>query len=151
MSKFADNCFISTRTDDADNISVLILKDDKHVELNLMTFSMLMRKFDAITTAAKYVREHFYTKYKCHIGHGYYVRVDNTGCCVDIRRFCKSSAGDIVPTHDAVSLSFAEWEAMHDVVPSLDLPAIEHCSDSHANQLSFLWCFECNPFDCCNY
>jgi len=91
-------------------------------------------------TFSRDVCDQLFTKYEYHIAHGFYIRVNNTASCVDIRRFCRSSSGVIQPTHDAVSLTFTEFEALRVIVPNLNLPNIEHCSDLHADQLSFLSC-----------
>jgi len=151
MTTFAENCFVYTSTDDDGSINIFILKDGKHVVLNPMTFSMLVRKSEQIAAVVKCVRQNVYTRYKCHIGRAFYLRIDNIGCCVDIRRYYKSSGGVVLPTHDAVSLTFEEWEALRGVIPNLNLPSVEHCSDQHANQMTFLACSQCNPFDYCNY
>jgi len=151
MIDFGENCVIDKCTDEYGEITVIILKGDKHVVLPLMTFIMFTRKFGEISAFSKDVCEQIFTEYEYHVGHGFYIRVSNTASCVDIRRFCRSSSGVIRPTHDAVSLSYTEFEALRVTVPNLELPNIEHCSDLHANQLSFLGCSQCNPFDYRNY
>jgi hypothetical protein len=151
MTSFGENCLIDSRTDDDGETTVIILKGDKHVTLSLMTFVMLRSKFDVIGEFVDDLRDQFYTKYKDHIGRGFYVTVDNSAYCVDIRRFWRSSNDDIQPTNDAVSLTPEDFDALRLVVLQFNLPNIEHCSDTHYNQLSFLCCYECNPFDCWNY
>ena len=91
-----------------------------------------------------------------HIGDGYYVSVTSGIMCVDIRKFYLPyglSNDQVRPSKSGIALRLDEWAEMLLSAPVIDakFPSLAHakpCADdeSHMNQLGWLECRSCFPF-----
>ncbi len=95
------------------------------------------------------------TNFKEHIGGGFYVSICTGWARVDIRRNFLHPEKSLQPTKDGFSLRFREWNRMKEVarIISDEIGIVKQCIDGndHYNQLSFLSCYECSPFQATSY
>jgi hypothetical protein len=101
------------------------------------------------------------TVFECHLGGGRYLNVKsyNRNFYVDIRKYFKPDDVDSpIPTREGINLNISEWhvfeglvETIKRIVPELQTLTPCFASEDHQNQLGYLQCFECNPFDCQNW
>jgi len=143
-----------------DHIVTIRVKDDekKTIELLPKRWATFRQNIDDITTNAKAVATGDEgIKLWQHIGGGHYVSVTSGYQCVDFRKWFQpygSKDGEIKPTKKGVALRFDEWADLCTLVttintkyPSLDSALPCYYDDDHMNQVGWLNCTECHPFN----
>jgi hypothetical protein len=89
--------------------------------------------------------------YRHHLGGNHYVSVTQGFPCVDFRRFwMPEGAEEIRATRMGISLGFAEFRNLINLIPKIDsyLPELADvfpCFADHDNQEAYYQCGECNP------
>ena len=91
------------------------------------------------------------TVYKQHLGGGIYLSINQQYPGVDIRKFWRpSNCLSIAPSKTGIFIPISQWASLKDKLKDLygkypKLDFVETCL--HQNQLAFLDCSECCPFN----
>jgi hypothetical protein len=153
MYKLGESRVLASKKE-GDELSILLKDGSKCIELTSQRWITFVLHFEDIVGAVKKLREKEYVKFFQHIGGGWYISVTTGFWCVDVRRFYKNREGEIKPTREGLALRLREWEDLRVAVPNLlnehpQLAAVLPCylGDDHLNQIGYLRCPECCPFD----
>jgi len=143
---------LTTETKEGE-LTIIIKDANRRIEIPAKRWVTFVLQLADIEEAVKQLRDRQYVKYHRHIGGGWYVSVTTGFWCVDIRRFYKKD-DDIKPTRRGLALRLKEWTDLLAVIPRLltDVPKLVavlpcYCGDDHQNQLGYLQCPECSPFE----
>ena len=141
----------------------LILKnvDDEYFitieEFEKTSLTMPAKRWKALFDLEKEIDENVHllkngrdVNFKEHFGGGFYVSVSTGYLCVDLRRHFHHPEKGIHPTKDGVALRLQEWARLKEIAQMIraEIANVALCMDGndHYNQLGFLTCYECSPF-----
>ncbi len=145
---------VSTKSEEEPAVYIFNHRYNTDLYLPISRFKTLIARVNEIDQAVEYLALGDYVKFRRHIGSGYHVSIASSHRHIDIRRFYQDHTGNLCPTGDGLSLKLTEWQQLKDILPQIrdlipNYDSILECSvtSSHQNQVGFLQCPECNPYD----